>query len=907
MATWSKTIVVPRKNVSVSFVPYNSSSSYSWMDAERSLQGSAFACRFDAGDGKYSKISVNFSSKYYVQEVIAYLYDSYANLPRTEADIPTSSYVGMARITDIPGPSGEITISFENVNKKFYPYAYVILKPTSNSQKEFSFYDVAVETVLDDTPPICYFNTPDSPGEDFPNYDYIPLYIKAVWPESGMRPNQYEVQCSYEENNWENPILTKQTDSFFIQPNTLEAGTVYCRGRAKTSYSEWGSWSYTNFTAVERKAYINNIGFKQGFLRYQDRTKPIAVTWFQVTEGITVTHSVVQYALKENYNNWINLGTVEGDIREFTIPANTFPAVAAEGSGAPYGGIKLKIISYNSNEIASEGNDTTWFLTVDSDITVTSTYPRNGASLKETEPTTVTFYTYTPATYTLPIDVDLRWRVADGEWQYLNHLAEAMTPGAGGSASVQNTVTIPANTFPGAVIYYQVRAYNQDGVAGDWSSEAYFTTIDKPQIATPIQPINTIEDADKPILFVWSTSSQSGEASRGAELQYSTNQTTWVTFARKGEAFELSVGDSETFGADEIEPEEIAVTDLIQITEIEDNPNRDQYTAPSRTFPPGVIFWRVRSYNRNLSPGEWSAAVSFVAKAAPTVQDIQATAKPWATVIWQADDQQTYEIFVDGESIGSYFGTEKQFPLPDYLEDGVHTVGVRVMGSFSLWSRIAETQVTIANTQVTALTLTAETNIDTALSWEGGNGDFFVYRDGLMIAHTNEHSFTDRVTLGTHEYRVIERLASGDYNASETLTRTPAVPYQYIAALAGGDWIGIPYTLKSQADPSYQESQEVAFNYLSGNDYPTASIGSHRTDVGQYSAVFLYTEEASNRAFLALCGKPVILKTADGEVMIGVLNAWERRPKSTQEKKLYTAYTFTLQRIGWEDFIDDTA
>jgi hypothetical protein len=334
--------------------------------------------------------------------------------------------------------------------------------------------------------------------------------------------------------------------------------------------------------------------------------------------------------------------------------------------------------------------------------------------------------------------------------------------------------------------------------------------------------------------------------------------------------------------------------------------NIHEYEAPGHTIPPGSIFWRVRSYNRNMVAGDWSAAVSFVAKAAPTVQDIQATAKPWATVIWQADDQQTYEIFVDGESLGSYFGTEKQFPLPDYLEDGVHTVGVRVMGSFSLWSQINETQITIANTQAAALTLTAETAVDTALTWEGGTGDFFIYRDGLMIAHTNAHSFTDRVTLGAHEYQVIERLASGDYNASETVTQTPAVPYQHIAALAGGDWIGIPHTLKSQAEPSYQESQEVAYNYLSSNDYPTASIGSHRTDVGQYSAVFLYTEEASNQAFLALRGKPVILKTADGEVMIGVLNAWERRPKSTREKKLYTAYTFSIQRIGWEDFIDDT-
>ena len=40
--------------------------------------------------------------------------------------------------------------------------------------------------------------------------------------------------------------------------------------------------------------------------------------------------------------------------------------------------------------------------------------------------------------------------------------------------------------------------------------------------------------------------------------------------------------------------------------------------------------------------------------------------------------------------------------------------------------------------------------------------------------------------------------------------------------------------------------------------------------------------------------------------MIGFLDAWERKPKTSRGTKYYTAYTFKLQRIGWEDFIDDT-
>ena len=184
-----------------------------------------------------------------------------------------------------------------------------------------------------------------------------------------------------------------------------------------------------------------------------------------------------------------------------------------------------------------------------------------------------------------------------------------------------------------------------------------------------------------------------------------------------------------------------------------------------------------------------------------------------------------------------------------------------------------------------------------------------MYRDGLLIARTHHHSFDDRTALGTHNYQVIERLASGDYNPSAVITRTPSVDCQHIAALAGGDWIAIPHTLKGQSDPTYQESQTVAFNHVGGMDLPTASIGTYRDDSGTYSAVFLFTEEAEHKRFRALRGKPVILKTPDGEVVIGVLHAWERSPKLDRhrtEQVRYTAYTFTIQRIGWEDFIDDT-
>lgn len=732
---------------------------------------------------------------------------------------------------------------------------------------DYAYSDIAtINVIVPDTPPT---SEPKSPvgGEEIPNTSSFSITWKTSSPV-GVQASEGKCQCSYDDNDWTNPIYERSATlgsggymHCRVPAYIFHGGTVYWRCCAKTAYSDWGEWAYESFTAVEATPTVSNL--KPNGV-YQNKAKPITISWVGTSaEYATITNSEIEYDLSDG-QGWRSLVTITGADTTYIVPANTFPAIAYTDLPQKTGGIRIRVRSKNRNDIFSAWAEAS-FATVDELTSATPASPISGSSKNEKNAILFQWYT-SNVLRSESTGADLQYRYADGTWQTLGHV----------DGNVK-TFTAEPDTFIGAVVYWRVRAYNQDGVASDWSSEAYFSTVDKPQISTALTPSSTIEDADEPITFTWSTSSQSGEASRGADLQYSRDNATWINFGPSVESGPQIPG------------------------------NVHEYEAPGHTIPPGSIFWRVRSYNRNMVAGDWSTAVSFVARAAPTVQDIQATAKPWATVIWQADDQQTYEIFVDGESLGSYFGTEKQFSLPGYLQDGVHTVGVRVMGSFSLWSQINETQVTIANTQAAALTLTTETNIDTALSWEGGDGDFFIYRDGLMIAHTDEHSFTDRVALGTHEYQVIERLASGDYNASETVTQTPAVPYQHIAALAGGDWIGIPHTLKSQSEPSYQESQETAFNYLSGNDYPTASIGSHRTDVGQYSAVFLYTEEEENRAFLALRGKPVILKTADDEVMIGVLNAWERRPKSTQEKKLYTAYTFSLQRIGWEDFIDDTA
>lgn len=726
-------------------------------------------------------------------------------------------------------------------------------------------------------------------------------------------------QMCYSEDSGETWTCVLDSSSSVTSKNisgtTISLGTVLWRVRARDAYGGWGDWAEASFTLSESIPTVSNL--KPSGI-YQDKAKPIALTWSATISYGEISGSELEYDLSDG-QGWRSLGTVTGSGKSYTVPANTFTAIAYTDASHKTGGIRIRVRSKNRDNGYSSWTESS-FATIDAIPTCTPKSPINGTSRDETGKITV-LWRVGNSLGTTPKGGHAQYRVgSNGNW--IDLFDEPYIEEWAGTDPTKQDYGYEAdeNTFPGAVIYWRVRAYNQDGVAGNWSSEAYFSTVDKPQVTTAISPINTVEDADKPILFTWSIYSQSGEASRGADLEYSLDGNSWIAFGHKGETGQqYSLETAESFDSAEgeviAEPvSESTQTDVIvpeewSIEDIENDPNKDYYTAPAGLIPPGVIFWHVRSYNRNLSPGEWSEAVSFVAKAAPVVQDLQVTAKPFATVIWQSNDQQNYEIFVDGESLGIFFGTERQYPLPDYLKDGVHTIGLRVLGSFDLWSRIAETQVTIENTPTSTLTLRAPTNIDTALEWTGGSGDFFVYRDGLMIAHTNAHNFTDRTALGEHDYQVIERLASGDYNASTVITRTPDVYCLHIAALSGGEWIPIPHRLKNESNPEYSESQEVVYNHLAGIYEPVASIGQYRDDSGKYSAVFLFNEQEEYKRFRALRGKPIILKTADGEVMIGILHAWERKHvlnhyRYAERREIYAAYSFTIQRIGWGDYID---
>lgn len=428
------------------------------------------------------------------------------------------------------------------------------------------------------------------------------------------------------------------------------------------------------------------------------------------------------------------------------------------------------------------------------------------------------------------------------------------------------SVTIPANTFPTAsTIQWYVKTTDAGGTSK--STDVFsFSTTAATMVATAVSPINSIEENNAPIALKWRLSSSDGfPASRVALYWKEHSASEWTSLYDVNEAI-------------------------------------TSYTVPANTFPVGEIDWKVIAWNVDDVQGTGSSAtfVSFGAPAAPVVDSDQA---PFATITWQVDNQQAYELEIAGKRYGPYFGSDKSFTLVDYLEDGTYSVRVRIMGDYRQWSLWGETELYIENVPGQAVTLSAKVFVDSELSWNTAEGtsDFLIYRNGKQIGHTTSKTFTDRLANGEVEYYVVNRLPDGNYSKSNVIQKTINLDCMHIKGIDDDDWIVVRFAPKGTIDPQYQDSLTASYGQISGKTYPHVFASEFvDTSIG-CAAAFLYTEKESLERFKKLFGKPVMVKFKDGWSGVCFISSWQHY----SDDRYYTAYTFTLRQIDWEDYTDE--
>ena len=281
------------------------------------------------------------------------------------------------------------------------------------------------------------------------------------------------------------------------------------------------------------------------------------------------------------------------------------------------------------------------------------------------------------------------------------------------------SITVPANTFSGDSIQWQISVTANSGVTttSDWMT---LSLTDVESTAVAVTPDRAVLDGASDNVFKWDHVISTGTAQTKAELQQSTDGSTWTALA-------TVTGAANT------------------------------WTAPAGTFTSGTKYWRVRTYNSKGAAGAWSAATQFIVLAAPATPPVSiVSTEPRPEIRWQSDEQQAYQVEIDGVyASGTRFGTGKTWKSPFYLDDGNYTVRVRVQNEYGFWSPWGTAALPVTNVPGSAIALLAVGGIEAELQWTPGSFDYYlVYRDGAAIAKVTESSYTDTASIGIVSYQV---------------------------------------------------------------------------------------------------------------------------------------------------------
>lgn len=435
-------------------------------------------------------------------------------------------------------------------------------------------------------------------------------------------------------------------------------------------------------------------------------------------------------------------------------------------------------------------------------------------------------------------------------------------------SSNSQSVTVPANTFAGTTsIQWQVAVTANSGVVttSDWVT---LSTADATPTAAPLSPVDTVIDGSKDVLFRWQHSISTGTAQSKADLQKSTDGSTWQTLATV-------------------------------------NGSARQWTCPAGTLTSSIKYWRVRTYNADGIAGEWSDAAQIVVIAAPTAPSIQIKSTgPRPSISWQTSEQEAYQVELDGKlSGGTHYGTDKTWTSPAYLADGSHTVRVRVQNQYGMWSDWGAAALPVTNTPGASITLTVQASSVADLSWQTtGSYDFYlVYRNRKPIAKLTQTQYTDELSSGNVTYQVRGCFdGSSNYGLSSAVTVTITTgQYVTLYGIASGKKVTLKHCGLKNQPVQNAINRDIQYIFMYGSTYPHAERSEFVTKKVGGTAVFLPDEDKAG--FDALIGELVCLKTQSGEMVIGYLNETSDTSRVNPDKSVIN---FSIQQIDYAEVID---
>lgn len=428
-------------------------------------------------------------------------------------------------------------------------------------------------------------------------------------------------------------------------------------------------------------------------------------------------------------------------------------------------------------------------------------------------------------------------------------------------AGSTKSLTVPGGTFTTDEIQWQVVATAEGGytVTSNWAT---LSTVEVTSAAKVLSPQNTVVDGATDTLFQWAHIIETNTAQTKADLQKSTDGSTWATLA--------TVTGAET-----------------------------QWLCAAGTLTTAMKYWRVRTYNTDNIAGAWSDAAQIVVIAAPATPAIQIKSTgPRPSISWQTSEQEAYQVELDGKlSGGTHYGTDKTWTSPAYLADGSHTVRVRVQNQYGMWSDWGAAALPVTNTPGASITLTVQASSVADLNWQtSGSYDFYlVYRNGKPIAKLTQTQYTDELSSGDVTYQVRGCFdGSSNYGLSSEVTVDIRAEVHQVSDLDTGLTLRLPYSDSKHRQTTRTVSRQVELLQLSGAHYPVAVEVDSGTDALSITAALVDDEQV--RKLMGLVGKLVCAKTPQGDMVIGYITSL---PK--QHDGFLNVFNFTVEQIDFDD------
>lgn len=488
-------------------------------------------------------------------------------------------------------------------------------------------------------------------------------------------------------------------------------------------------------------------------------------------------------------------------------------------------------------------------------LTITPLYPTSTATITKSLPTTFQWSSVPESENTLdPVSIDscvLRWR-------YLDDSSYTEIP-----LGPVSEYTMPAGTFENGTVEWQIEAIANSGVitTTPWIQSSVAEPLSS---AKAVAPQNTVIDGSKPIQFCWEHIISNGTQQKAFEVQISRDLQTW--------------------------------SDLVS-----NESGETSTTVAENTFTSGDLYWRVRTYNLDGFPGDWSDAAHVIVIAAPTIPSVTVSdAAPKFSIRWHQHDQQGYEISLNGTVIAKKYGQSSAYVHTQHLFPGNYSIKVRIQNKYGLWSSWGEALLFIAESDEPPISLVVTQEDHVAhLRWntDGAYDGYLVYRNGIKIAEISGHEYIDQFAAGVTEYQI-----RGVYNASGYCGLSQAtqisinIPNMLVAAASCPRWISLAQSVSSLRVIKLSKSRSVTYNHFIGAALPSADIGEAETQALEIDSAWPNTNLSQAHDFEALLGKTVAIKTPTGNSIFAVMDSVHK-----EENRFWTAYRAQLTPIDWEE------